>query len=148
VTAARGGQRLAESADSRYVVGDMRSAVHRPRRARNGVLRHFVLGPLARIALLFGFLVGTFAPARATAREAEPENEVVEECGERGEAEAAHVRTAAREHSRRHHAGAAAMQVAFARPATRFPAPRPPAWVRPQVRLPRPAAPPDEDVRG
>jgi len=126
----------------------MTSGVHRGRRPRNGVLRHFVLGPLARIALLFGFLVGTFAPARATAREAEAEKEVVEECGERGEGEATHVRPTGREHSRRHHAGAAAMQIAFERPATRPPAPHLPTRVRPQVRLPRPAAPPDEDVRG
>jgi hypothetical protein len=112
------------------------------------VLRHFALGPFARLALLFGFLVGTFAPVRATAREAEAEKEVVEECGERGEGEATHVRSTVREHSRRHHFGAAATQIAFDRPATRFPAPRMPASVRPQVRLPRPAAPPDEDLRG
>jgi hypothetical protein len=125
----------------------MTVAVRRGRPTRNGVLRHFVLGPLARVALLFGFLVGTFAPVRATAREAEAEKEVVEECEERGEGEAAHVRTTAREHSRRHHSGATAMRIAFERPATRPPAPHLPARVRPQVRLPRPAAPPDEDVR-
>ncbi len=112
------------------------------------MLRRFVLGPVARVALLFGFLVGTFAPVRPTAREAEAEKEVVEECGERGEGEAAHVRTTGRDHSRRHYASETAIQIAFDRPAMRSPAPATPMRVRPQVRVPRSAAPPDEDSIG